>query len=68
MKTNSAGLRLTIEGLKRRDELLFRVAKARNIPVMVTYAGGYARRVEDTVTIHCNTVMAAKGVFESAPE
>jgi hypothetical protein len=30
---------------------------------MVTYAGGYALRVEDTVTIHCNTVVAAKEVF-----
>jgi acetoin utilization deacetylase AcuC-like enzyme len=57
------GLSLTIEGLKRRDELVFRVARARNIPVMVTYAGGYARNVEDTVTIHCNTVIAAKEVF-----
>jgi hypothetical protein len=42
------------------------VAKARNIPIMVTYAGGYARRVEDTVTIHCNTVMAAVEVFAKA--
>jgi acetoin utilization deacetylase AcuC-like enzyme len=57
------GLGLTMEGLKRRDELVFRVAKTRGIPVMVTYAGGYARRVEDTVTIHCNTVFAAKEVF-----
>src|SRR5438876_5148015 len=57
------GLALTIEGLKRRDELVFRVAEARGIPVMVTFAGGYARRVEDTVTIHCNTVIAAKEVF-----
>jgi acetoin utilization deacetylase AcuC-like enzyme len=57
------GLSLTIEGLKRRDELVFRVARARDIPVMVTYAGGYARLVEDTVTIHCNTVIAAKAVF-----
>lgn len=57
------GLALTIEGLKKRDELVFRVARARNIPVMVTYAGGYARRVEDTVTIHCNTVIAAKEIF-----
>jgi acetoin utilization deacetylase AcuC-like enzyme len=57
------GLALTIEGLKRRDELVFRVAKAQGTPVMVTYAGGYARRVEDTVTIHCNTVVAAKEVF-----
>ena len=57
------GLSLTIEGLKRRDELVFRVARARDIPVMVTFAGGYARRVDDTVTIHSNTVIAAKDVF-----
>lgn len=57
------GLSLTIEGLKRRDELVFRVARARGIPVMVTLAGGYALRVEDTVTIHCNTVIAAREVF-----
>ena len=57
------GLSLTIEGLRKRDELVFRVARARDIPVMVTYAGGYARNVEDTVTIHSNTVVAAKEVF-----
>ncbi|MBS1853323.1 MAG: histone deacetylase [Acidobacteria bacterium] len=57
------GLGLTIEGLQKRDSLVFRVAKARNIPIMVTYAGGYARHVEDTVTIHSNTVIAAKEVF-----
>jgi acetoin utilization deacetylase AcuC-like enzyme len=57
------GLSLTIEGLKKRDELVFRVARARDIAVMVTYAGGYARKVDDTVTIHCNTVVAAKEVF-----
>jgi acetoin utilization deacetylase AcuC-like enzyme len=57
------GLGLTIEGLKRRDALVFQVAKTRGIPVMVTYAGGYARRVEDTVAIHCNTVVSAKEVF-----
>jgi acetoin utilization deacetylase AcuC-like enzyme len=59
------GLALTIEGLKKRDELVFRVAKAQGIPVMVTYAGGYAQRVEDTVAIHCNTVVAAAEVFAS---
>lgn len=57
------GLALTIEGLKKRDELVLRVAKGRGVPVMVTFAGGYARRVDDTVTIHCNTVLAAKEIF-----
>jgi acetoin utilization deacetylase AcuC-like enzyme len=59
------GLSLTIDGLKKRDELVFRVARARDIPVMVTFAGGYARSVEDTVTIHSNTAIAAKEVFHS---
>ena len=57
------GLALSIEGLKKRDEMVFNVARTRDIPVMVTYAGGYARRVEDTVAIHCNTVVAAAEVF-----
>lgn len=60
------GLALTIEGLKKRDELVFRAAKARGIPVMVTFAGGYARVVDDTVRIHCNTVIAAKEVCDSS--
>ncbi|HEY4904967.1 MAG TPA: histone deacetylase [Candidatus Sulfotelmatobacter sp.] len=60
------GLALTIEGLKKRDELVFRVARARDIPVMVTYAGGYAQNVEDTVTIHSNTVIATKEIFAAA--
>lgn len=57
------GLSISKEGLKKRDELVFRVAKTAHIPVMITYAGGYARRVEDTVAIHCNSVIAAKEVF-----
>ncbi len=57
------GLMLTFEGLKQRDAMVFKAAKARGIPVMVTFAGGYARNTDDTVTIHCNTVAAAKEVF-----
>ena len=59
------GLALSIEGLKQRDELVFRAARARNIPITVTYAGGYAIKVEDTVTIHTNTVLAAAEVEAS---
>ncbi len=60
------GLALNIEGLKQRDELVFRAARARNIPITVTYAGGYAIKVEDTVTIHTNTVLAAAETFRPA--
>jgi len=57
------GLALTLEGLKKRDELVFRMARTRKIPIMTTYAGGYARQLDDTVAIHSNTVSAAKEVF-----
>ena len=54
------GLKLSIEGLEKRDRLVFEKARAKNIPVAVTLAGGYARRVEDTIEIHTNTIRVAK--------
>jgi len=54
------GLKLTLEGLEKRDRLVFEKARSRRIPVAVTFAGGYARKVEDTVTIHTNTIRIAK--------
>ena len=52
------GLALTIEGLKRRDQLVIETALAQSVPVAVVLAGGYARDTNDTVTIHCNTARA----------
>jgi acetoin utilization deacetylase AcuC-like enzyme len=54
------GLKLSIEGLEQRDRLVFEKARAKNIPVAITLAGGYARRVEDTIEIHTNTIRVAK--------
>ena len=56
------GLSLTKEGLKRRDHGVFAEGRRRGIPVATTLAGGYARRVEDTVRIHVNTILAARDV------
>ncbi len=53
------GLLLTMDGLKERDRLVFDLARKAGAAVAVTLAGGYARNVEDTVTIHVNTVKAA---------
>jgi acetoin utilization deacetylase AcuC-like enzyme len=61
------GLRLSKSGLKARDKGVFFAARSRNIPVATTLAGGYARRVEDTVRIHANTVVAAREVAEELP-
>ena len=54
------GLRLTLAGLRQRDDLVFAEARRRGVPVAVTLAGGYARNTEDTVRIHMNTVLAAR--------
>jgi acetoin utilization deacetylase AcuC-like enzyme len=48
-------LRLTIEGLQRRDELVCTESLSRQIPVAVVLGGGYAEDVADTVEIHSNT-------------
>jgi acetoin utilization deacetylase AcuC-like enzyme len=53
------GLRLTMAGLRRRDERVLSAARAGGTPVAVALAGGYAARLEDTVEIHCQTVRAA---------
>jgi acetoin utilization deacetylase AcuC-like enzyme len=53
------GLALTLEGLARRDALVLGYAQRNQVPTAVTLAGGYARKVEDTVTIHVNTIKAA---------
>src|ERR1700682_6022033 len=57
------GLALTMEGLQKRDRLVFEHARRRGNAVASTMAGGYARRVADTVRIHVNTIVAARDVF-----
>jgi acetoin utilization deacetylase AcuC-like enzyme len=52
-------LNLTKEGLAARDRLVFRSCLEANLPTAVTMAGGYARKVQDTVDIHFQTVLAA---------
>jgi acetoin utilization deacetylase AcuC-like enzyme len=61
------GLMLTKAGLKQRDRRVFESARQRGIPVVTVLAGGYARRVEDTVRIHLNTLVAAREVAEAFP-
>ncbi|HEY6220977.1 MAG TPA: histone deacetylase [Candidatus Eisenbacteria bacterium] len=52
-------LRLTREDLRKRDRLVLRAAVNESIPVVCFLAGGYARRVEDTVGIHADMVEEA---------
>jgi acetoin utilization deacetylase AcuC-like enzyme len=58
-------LRLTFDGLRRRDRMVLQTCREIGLPVCVTIAGGYGRRVEDTVAVHLGTVAVAAG-FASA--
>lgn len=63
------GLALTMEGLRKRDDLVFDFARKYSVPTVSTLAGGYARDVGDTVKIHVGTILAmrdASGVKRTA--
>lgn len=52
-------LKLTLDGLRRRDELALGALREAGIPVAVTMSGGYAHDIDAIVTIHANTIRIA---------
>ncbi len=52
-------LRLTKEGLKKRDQIVIENCWKNQIPIAITLAGGYAYDIKDTVDIHFNTCLVA---------
>ena len=66
-------LALSVEGLARRDSLVFSAAAGRDLPVAITMAGGYGRDIDVTVDIHLQTIQLAAVAFgarrdSSAPD
>lgn len=59
-------LKVSMAGLQRRDETVFARCAQKRLPVAVAMAGGYARKIEDTVAIHANTVIAARRICAKA--
>jgi acetoin utilization deacetylase AcuC-like enzyme len=58
-------LKLTIDGLRRRDELVFAECRRRGLPVAVSMSGGYAADVDAIITIHANTIRTASLTWPS---
>jgi acetoin utilization deacetylase AcuC-like enzyme len=52
-------LKVTIDGLRARDRLVFDACRDRQLPVVVAMSGGYAHDVDAIVTIHANTIREA---------
>jgi acetoin utilization deacetylase AcuC-like enzyme len=55
-------LAVSMAGLAERDRLVFDAVRAAGLPVAVTMAGGYARRIGDAVAIQYATVRRAAGL------
>jgi len=52
-------LKLTFDGLRRRDRIVLQTCREIGLPVCITIAGGYGHRVEDTVAVHQATAEIA---------
>jgi acetoin utilization deacetylase AcuC-like enzyme len=52
-------LRVSFDGLARRDRLVFDACRALGLPVAVSMAGGYGHDVHDTVAVHLRTLQEA---------
>jgi acetoin utilization deacetylase AcuC-like enzyme len=57
-------LKVSIEGCKRRDQLVFDMCKRHQIPCAVAMGGGYSPDVRTIVEAHCNTFRVAKSLFD----
>jgi acetoin utilization deacetylase AcuC-like enzyme len=52
-------LKMTIDGLRARDELVLGACSRAGLPVAISMSGGYATDVDAIVTIHANTIHTA---------
>lgn len=52
-------LNISEEGMRQRDEAVFRFGLDRQIPLAVCMAGGYGKEIDTTVAIHFQTIQTA---------
>ncbi len=56
-------LSCTLDGCKKRDELVFELCDKHQIPVQVSMGGGYSPNIKTIIEAHANTYRAAKSIF-----
>ena len=59
-------LAVTMQGLRRRDQMVIDACAEAGVPLAVVLAGGYARHTQDTVAIHCRTAREIKRMLAGA--
>ncbi len=56
--------KLTQEGCRKRDELVFKACKSRKVPVEVSMGGGYSLHIKAIVNAHVNTYRSAIHIYD----
>ncbi|WP_395078011.1 histone deacetylase [Flavobacterium sp.] len=64
LETDKLGkLSCTINGCKKRDEIVFSFCKKMQIPLQVSMGGGYSPEIKTIIEAHANTYRTAKQIF-----
>lgn len=64
LETDKFGkLKVTLDGCKQRDEIVFKTLKELAIPCAVSMGGGYSPQIKTIVEAHCNSFRAAKEIY-----
>jgi acetoin utilization deacetylase AcuC-like enzyme len=59
LSTDKLGrLKVSREGCKKRDEMVYEYAFKNKIPIVTSMGGGYSTKIYDIVEAHCNTFKA----------
>jgi acetoin utilization deacetylase AcuC-like enzyme len=56
-------LKISMEGCRQRDEMVFSKLKQQGIPCVVAMGGGYSPNIKTIVEAHCNTFRVAKDIY-----
>ena len=64
LETDKLGkLSCTMQGCKKRDELVFKLCKKHRIPLQVSMGGGYSPAIKTIIEAHANTFRVASNIF-----
>jgi acetoin utilization deacetylase AcuC-like enzyme len=56
-------LGMSIKGCKNRDEMVLKICKQHQIPLVISMGGGYSSKLSDIVEAHANTYRAAQEIY-----
>ena len=64
LETDKLGnLSCTLEGCKKRDEIVLSICKKLEIPVQVSMGGGYSPEIKTIIEAHANTYRVARNIY-----